>query len=325
MGRKVLVFVLVIFCCGGVLVQYSDGKEYPSKPIELICPFTPGGTHDLMSRLIAEIAPKYLGQPMIVVNKPGAGTSLAAADVISSKPDGYKLVVLTNFFFATTVKTQKIPFDPNHLIPIANIWEVKQGLCVKGDSPWKTLDNLLDFARKNPGKLRWGHNGRALTLHMIPLIIFKKVNAETVDVPYKGGSENLVALLGGHLHASSNTYGIMQDHVKAGSARLLVFYSDRRFSEPSDVPSAVELGFTDVEKLATLVAVYAHKDSPEEIKKTLYNGFRKICEDQAFTKGVERIGEVPRFAGPEFVKDSVKKAEEVGIPIIKELGLYVGK
>jgi tripartite-type tricarboxylate transporter receptor subunit TctC len=71
--------------------------------------------------------------------------------------------------------------------------------------------------------------------------------------------------------------------------------------------------------------VYAHKDTPEQIQKTLYNGLRKICEDPAFTKGVEKIGEVPRFAGPEFVKDSVKKAAEVGIPIIKELGLYVGK
>lgn len=320
-------FIGIVFVCflGVILLQPSYGKGYPTKPVEIICPFTAGGTHDLMARLIAETSAKYLGQPMVVVNKPGAGTSIAAAEVINAKADaGYKIAILSNFFFATTVKTQKVPFDPYTLVPIANMWEVKQGLGVKSDSPWKTLDDLMAYGKKNPG-LRWGHNGRGITLHMIGLAMFKKAGIETIDVPYKGGSENLTALLGGHLDSSSNTYGIMQDHVRAGSVRLLCFYSDRRFSEPADVPSTTELGYPVVEKLATFIGLYVHKDTPQEIRKTLYDVLKKVSEEPAFKKGVEKIGEVPRFEGPEFIKEAVKKGEEVGVPIIKELGLYIGK
>jgi tripartite-type tricarboxylate transporter receptor subunit TctC len=103
-----------------VLSSLPIWKEYPTRPIEILCPYAPGGSLDIVSRLVADIAQKYLGQPLVVVNKVGAGGSVAAADVITSKPDGYKLVMLANIFFATTVKTQKIPFDPNDLIPIAN-------------------------------------------------------------------------------------------------------------------------------------------------------------------------------------------------------------
>jgi tripartite-type tricarboxylate transporter receptor subunit TctC len=326
MGKKSCVAVLCVLLVGTVLVGPSHGKGYPTKPVELICPFTAGGTHDLMARLIAELSAKYLGQPMVVVNKPGAGTSLAAAEVINSKADaGYKIGILSNFFFATTVRTQKIPFDPYTLVPVANMWEVKQGLSVRGDSPWKSVDDLMAYGKKNPGQLKWGHNGRGITLHMMPLVMFKKEGVETVDVPYKGGSENLVALLGGHLDASSNTYGIIRDHVKAGSVRLLAFYSDRRFTEPANVPSTTELGYPIVEKLATFIGLYVHKDTPQEIRTTLYTVLKKISEEPAYISGVEKIGEVPRFEGPEFIKEAIKKGEEVGIPIIKEMGLYVGK
>ena len=319
----ILIFVTLSFAL--FLQENLHGKEYPAKPIEIICPYTPGGTTDLMSRLIADIAPKYLGQPLIVINKPGGAGSIAAADVISSKPDGYKLAILSNFFQAINVKTQKVPFDPSHIVPIANFMEIKHGLCVKGDSPWKTLGDLLDYARKNPGKLRWSHHGRGGTIHIIPLLIFKKAGAETIDVPYKGAPEHLSALLGGHVDASSNVYDVIKDHLRTGAVRLLVFYSDRRFSDPSDVPNAVELGFTEVGKMATLFGLYAHKDTPEEIKKILVDASKKIYDDPEFKKGMEKFGQEPRYGGPEFIKESIKKGEEVGVPIIKELGLYIGR
>jgi tripartite-type tricarboxylate transporter receptor subunit TctC len=325
MFKKGSILIFVIFTFALFLQENLYGKEYPAKPIEIICPYTPGGTTDLMSRLMADIAPKYLGQPLIVINKPGGAGSVAAADVISSKPDGYKLAILSNFFQAINVKTQKVPFDPSHIVPIANFMEIKHGLCVRGDSPWKNLGDLLDHARKNPGKLRWSHHGRGGTIHIIPLLIFKKAGAETIDVPYKGAPEHLSALLGGHVDASSNVYDVIKDHLRAGSVRLLVFYSDRRFSDPADVPNAVELGFTEVGKLATLFGLYAHKDTPEEIKKILIDASKKIYDDPEFRKGMEKMGQEPRYGGPEFIKESIKKGEEVGVPIIKELGLYIGK
>jgi tripartite-type tricarboxylate transporter receptor subunit TctC len=211
---------------------------------------------------------------VIVNNKPGGGGSIAAADVIKSPPDGYRILPLASNYFGATVKTQKIPFDPNDLVPIANFMEYKIGLAVKGDSPRKTFGDLLDYAKKNPGKLTWSHTSRGSPLFMSTVLIFRKAGVKTIDVPYLGSPEALAALLGGHLDAATLSYGGIKDHVKAGSVRYLVSYSDRRYSEPPNVPCAVELGFPEAAKLRSFVSLYAHRNTPEEIKKTLFNAFK---------------------------------------------------
>jgi len=324
MLKKLLMLILVMMLGGSILIQTATGKEFPTKPIEIICPYTPGSSIDLMPRLVAEIAPKFLGQPVIVINKPGGAGSIAAADVISSKPDGYKLATMTSFYFGGTVKTQRVPFDPDDLVPIANFMEFKFGVIVKGDSPWKTLDDLLDYARKNPGKLKWGHPGRAISIYMSALLIFRKAGVETLEVPYKGSPQVLAALLGGHIDAATSVYGSVKDHVTAGKVRYLTVYSDRRYSDLPDVPSVVELGFPEA-AIPSFVGFYAHKDTPEDIKKTLMDAFKKTYEDPEFKKGIEKLGEEPRYGGPELMGEAIRKSEEVAVPILKEFGLYVGK
>lgn len=323
MWRKVLLLILVTFSFGCISIQLALGAEYPTRPIELLSMVTPGSGQDLVSRLIAETAPRYLGQPMVVVNKPGAGGSIVASDVISSKADGYKLVQLTNFFFATTIKTFKILFDPSFLTPIASIYEFKVGMMVKGDSPWKSFNDLLDYAKKNPGKLRWAHLGRGQLQHMTGMLLFRKGGASTIDIPYKGTPEAIASLLGGHIDAYSGPYEAVKDHVTAGSVRYLVFYASQRYSEPSNVPCATELGFPEVGKLKALTVICTHKDCSEQVKKTLIDAFKKICEDPEFRRQMETMGSEMRYGGPEFVMKAIKEAEEVGVPIIKELGLYV--
>jgi tripartite-type tricarboxylate transporter receptor subunit TctC len=280
-----------------------------------------------MSRWVGEIAPKYLGQPVVVVNKIGAAGSAAAAEVISSKPDGYKLYVTSQFFFAMTTKTQKVPFDPGQLTPLANLMQLVDGICVRGDAPWKTFNDLLEYAKKNPRKLSWAHSGRGMVGHVSILLLFRKAGAETLDVPYKGPAEKLAALLGGHVDAASLNYATCADHIKAGKVRFLIFNTDRRYTqyEVSNVPTTVELGYADVAKLTPYIGFYIHKDTPEEVRRTLFDTFKKTYEDPAFKKGIEKIGDQPRFDGPEFMKESIKKGEEIALPMLKELGLYVEK
>jgi len=123
MRVKIIILAAVFLAFVNPFVRSASTADYPSKPLEIVCPYTPGSSMDILARLIAEIGPKYFGQPMIVINKPGAAGALAAADVISAKPDGYKVVELAQVFFATTTKTQKVPFDPDDLIPLANFME----------------------------------------------------------------------------------------------------------------------------------------------------------------------------------------------------------
>jgi tripartite-type tricarboxylate transporter receptor subunit TctC len=261
----------------------------------------------------------------VVVNKAGAGGSVAAADVIGSKPDGYKLMITTNFFFATTTKTQKVPFDPTYLTPLVNIKENIDGLCVRGDSPWKTFNDLVAYAKKNPNKLTWAHTGRGIVSHIAVLLLFRKAGVETIDVPYKGTPEKATALLGGHVDASGMTLGAVKDLVEAGKVRFLTFISDRRLHDLPNVPTVVELGYPELGKMTVFSGFYVHRDTPEAIRKILTEAFKKTCDEPDFKKKMIDLGEVPRFEGPETIKEAIKKGEEMAVPILKELGLYVAQ
>jgi tripartite-type tricarboxylate transporter receptor subunit TctC len=323
--KRVTMAVLLGVLAVAVNVHAAGKDVYPTKPIEIVIPYTPGATSDLLSRLVANLAPKYLGQSMVVVSKPGAGGSVAAADVISAKPDGYKMMMTTNFFFAMTTKTQKVPFNAYDLVPIANFVEYRNGLIVKGNSPWKTLKDVLDYAKKNPGSLRWSHTGRGNSQHMYGLLLFRKAGVETTDIPFKGSAEMLTSLLGGHTDASFMVYGAVADHVKSGQVRYLVTVGGHRFSNLPNVPCAVELGFPEVAKLPTYVGLYIHKDTPEPIKKTLVDAMKKIYDDPEFKKGLEILGEEPVYGDPEFLKASIRSSDIVALPILKEFGLLVGE
>ena len=120
MRSKMTALAVGLLSLGAVWATVASSADYPTKPVELLCPYTAGISIDIMCRLIADISPRYMGHPIVVVNKPGAGGSLAAAEVISAQPDGYKLVAQGQGFFAITTKTQKIPFDPDDLVPLAN-------------------------------------------------------------------------------------------------------------------------------------------------------------------------------------------------------------
>ena len=324
MIKKLLILILATMVGGSIFSKPITAQEFPKKPIEIVCPFSAGASIDLMARLIADVAPKYLGQPMLVTNKTGGAGSLTAADIIKSKADGYKLAIMTTYYFGATAKTQKLPFDPNDLVPITNFMEFRFGLFVKGDSPWKTLDDLLDYARQNPNKIMWGHPGRGLSIYISALLIFRKAGVVTQDVPYKGSPKVLASLLGGHINAATGVLGTVKDHITAGTIRYLTVYSDNRYDIIPDVPTVVELGYPKA-AIPSFVGLYAHKDTPEDIKQTLMDAFKKTFEDPDFKKGMNKVGEIPRYGGPDLMTKAIQQSEEVSVPILKEFGLYVGK
>jgi tripartite-type tricarboxylate transporter receptor subunit TctC len=325
MQEKVWILVLAILSVAGLFIQPSYGKEYPAQTIEITVPYQAGGVIDILSRLVANIAPKYLGQPVVVINKPGASGSIGASTVAASKSDGYKLLATDQTYFSMTVRTQESSFDPAHLVPLACLVEFKRGLAIRGDSPWKNLSDLLGYARKNPGRLMWAHPGRGLPAHLNGLLIFRKTGVETKDIPYKGNPEMTAALLGEHVDAISIPYAPIRGLINEGKIKYLVTFHNQRFNDLLDVPCATEIGFPEAAKLAVFMGLFIHKDTPEKIKKTLLDSLKKTYDDPEFKKGIQLMGEEPKWGGPEFLTETIRKAEEVGVPIIKELGLYVAR
>jgi tripartite-type tricarboxylate transporter receptor subunit TctC len=315
-----VVFLLLV----GTLQPARAQEEFPTKTIEISAPYSPGSAGDMTPRLIAEIAKKYSPQPLVVINKPGAGGIVAAADVVSSKPDGYKLAFLYDMFLITTSKTAKLPFDPNDLVPLANFSQTKMLMVVSGASPWKTLNDLLDYGKKNPGKIRWATVGRGISTHLDGLSLFKKAGVETIFISYKGTPEMLSALLGGHIDVGFMGHSICKDQMKAGAVRGLASLNSRRFTEV-EVPTTLELGFPESSMLPILGGLYIRKDTPEKTKKYLMDLCVKVNQDPEFKKALEKFGEEFVPGDPAFVMDAVKKGERVAVPILKELGLLVEK
>lgn len=325
MRCKSFILVTCFFLCG-LATTIGFAADYPTQPIELFCPYAPGGSTDTLNRTWGEIASKHLGQPVVCTNKIGAGGSVAAAEVISSKPDGYKIAQLANIFFATTTKTQKIPFNPYDLVPVANFMEYRFGFSVRSDSPFKTFNDVLDYGRKNPDQLRWSHPGRGTSIHLMGLMIFKKAGVKVIEVPYKGGGpEQVIAMLGGHVDFSVSNYGPLREHVRAGKIRFLASLGEHRWRDQPDVPAIAELGYPEATKLGTYVGFYIHKNTPDHIRNKLFDVSKKVFDDPRFPKTIEELGEEPRFGGPEWMMEAIRKAEEEGVPMLKELGMYIGK
>ncbi len=309
-----------------VATNIGFAADYPTQPIELLCPYAAGGSTDTLNRTWAEIASKHLGQPVICTNKLGAGGSVMAAHVISSTPDGYKIAQLANIFFATTTKTQKIPFNPYDLVPLVNLMEYRFIFSVRADSPFKTFNDVLEYGRKHPGQLKWSFQNRGTSIHLMALMIFKKAGVKVLEVPYKGGGpEQIIAALGGHVDLTVSNYGSFREHVRAGKIRLLAVLSEHRWHDQPDVPTIAELGYADALRLGTYVGFYVHKNTPDYARKKLFDVSRKVFDDPMFTKAIQGTGETPRFGGPEWMKEMIRQAEEAGVPMLKELGMYVGK
>ena len=324
MKGKSIVLAVLFLTFGSGFAALASAAEYPSRPLEIICPFSAGRDPDLMARLIANVGSKHFRQPIGGVNKAGGAGAIAVGDVISSKPDGYKAVWESHAYFATTIKTQKAPFNANDVIPLANFYEMKQGLAVRGDGPFKTLDDLLEYGRSHPGELKWAHSGRGMIIHLSAMLIFRKAGVSTIEVPYKGSSDAGVALLGGHVDAATLPVATVIEQVKAGKIRYLAVYSDKRYSDHPTVPTVVELGFPQA-NLPSFWGLYIRKDTPAPVKNALTDMCKKLTEDPELKKGIEKLGGVPRYGGPEFITEAMKRGEDIGVPVLKELGLYVEK
>jgi len=322
-GKIVIVF-LAMGSFSGAFIQPVLAADYPTRPIEICIGFSPGGSIDLAARVVAEMARKYIRQPMVILNKPGAGGSLAALEVAKSPANGYKLFTNSTMYFAVTSKTQKLMFDPSLLVPIAGFMEYTDGIIVRGDSPWKTLPELIDYAKKNPGKIRWAHVGRGTKPFLAGQLIFRKAGVEAIDIPQKGSADAILAILGGHVDVAFSPFLPALEHLKSGKLRFLMNFSDRRYTTLPQVPSAVELGYEDLGKMIPIASMFAHKDTPEEIKRILGDCFKKVFEDPGYKKGLDQIGEQPRPEGAEFLKANIKSAEQVSVPLLKEFGLYEG-
>jgi len=309
-----LVFVFV-FCSGAFAAE-----PYPSKEIELIVPFNTGGGIDLMSRALAPKLSEILGKPVLVVNKPGAAGTVGTALSVKSKPDGYTLVSLSPSCILFAPNFQKVPYDPlKDITYIAGWVDQPFGIQVRADAPWKTLQDLIDYAKKNPDKIRHGHLGTNSLGHIYMEAIAKDRGVSWRHVPFMGDGTTIPALLGGHVEVATIAVAWVP-YARAGQIRPLALFGTKRFPGFPDTPTLNELGFNYYAGAAGFLGVGAPPGLPEEIRKKLEDAFRMAINSPEFKKTTESLSlEVWFRPGAE-----LKKSAEEGLKNIGEMAERLG-
>lgn len=273
-------------------------QDYPNHPIKFIVPFSPGGSSDIVARLIAKDAQKYLGQPFVIENRPGAAAMIGLNELVQSKPDGYTIGI-TNSGMVTQPIYGIAKFNyVTDLQAIAQLGEVPFVLCVKGDSPFKTIEDLIAFAKANPAAVNYGITGVGNTSHIGPehLKFLAKFPMEAVN--FSGGGELITSLLGGHIQAGGINPVDIREQVKAGKIRVLVLFGDKRLADPlfGDVPTAKERGF-DV-SVTLWQGIGAPKGMPDAVRAKLASAFEKIMAEKETQDALRNLGLDPVYLGP---------------------------
>ena len=254
----------------------AQAQAFPSRAITLIAPSVPGGSTDAVCRAMAESVARRLGVPVVVENKAGAGGSLGALALASAKPDGYTVALLPLAVFRIALM-QKTAFDPlRDVAYVAGLGGFVFGLAVPASAPYRTLGELLDHARKNPGEVTYGHSGVGSTPHLAVEELALKSGVKLTAVPYKGSNEALAALLGGHISMMSGTTEFIP-HVQAGKLRVLATLGAKRAAAFPEAPTLRETGVDIVNESPFGIGVPRGTDAA--VIKTLHDAFRGSLDD----------------------------------------------
>ena len=260
-------------------------QAFPAKPIRLICPWPAGGSSDAVMRSLAESAGKALGGQMIIENKPGASGMLGPNELVNAKPDGYTLSQLT-IGVLRMPHMQKMQFDPmKDFTYIICLTGYTFGIVVRADSPIKSIKDLVNYAKLNPGKFTYGSTGTGTTPHLAVEEFAAKADIQLQHIPFKGSSDGLQALLGGHVMAHSDATG-WAPHVEAGTLRLLATYGSKRTKRWPQVPTLNELGYDTVSD--SPFGIGGPKGMDPALVQRLHDAFKKTLEDPAVLSSFEK-------------------------------------
>ncbi len=293
-------------------------QAFPARPIKLICPWPAGGSTDAVMRALAESAGKALGVQMIVENKAGASGMLGPNELVKATPDGYTLSQLT-IGVARLPHMMKMQFDPmKDFTYVACLTGYTFGIVVRADSPIKSIKDLVDYAKANPGKFTYGSTGNGTTPHLAVEEFAMKAGIQLQHIPFKGNADGMQALLGGHVMSHSDATG-WGPHVDAGTCRLLATYGSKRTKRWASVPTLNELGYDTVSDSPFGIGGPAGMDAAVRVK--LHDAFRKTLEDPAVLASFEKYDQSVIYMNSEdygkFIREQFVKEKT----LIEKLGL----
>jgi tripartite-type tricarboxylate transporter receptor subunit TctC len=311
-----LMIVCTLWLAGKTVAQEV---RYPEKQIEIIVGMAPGGVIDVGTRIVAEELGKELKVPVVVVNKPGAGTLTGNLFVLKAKPDGYTLLGNMNSSATSGAAMEKTPsYDPvNDFSPIGFFGILTSIMSVNRSSKFTSFDSLVKFARENPGKLNCATAGVGTTSHFT-LEYLRSQGVSFTMVPTKGTSDAITELLGNHVDLTSTGIVGVVPHLKSGQLRALV--ATKQLKEFPEVPTFDKVGFPGMSSLENWLGLFASANLPKPVFNRLSVAYEKVAHSPSVAQLMEAQGLVPAYMGPEEAKKQLADQYR----IIKEIATAAG-
>ncbi|HWL29776.1 MAG TPA: tripartite tricarboxylate transporter substrate binding protein [Burkholderiaceae bacterium] len=293
---------------------------YPEKPVQLIVPFAPGGTTDLMARVVAPKLGEALGQTVVVINKPGAGGALGSSYAAREKADGYTIVMAVESSHAVNPSVQKKPsYDPvKDFAPISNLANVLGVLDVKADSDIKTFDELVAKLKQNPGDLAYGSSGNGGYSHLFGQRFLTVTKTDMLHVPYKGLGPAMVDLLAGQIQVVFDNLPSSVGQIEAGNVRALAVAAPERVKSMPDVPTYAEVGYPQL-NTPSWFGLAAPANVPEDILETLNQAVKKTLEHPEVIAQIEKQGAVPDYTTRAEFAEMIKSSNQQWQDVVKAI------
>ena len=300
------------------------GQAYPTKPIRLICPFPPGGAVDIASRATGNALTKILGQVVAVENKPGAGGNLGGVEAARAAPDGYTLFMSTSGIQAINPALYaKMPFDPNKdLISVAPLVSLNNVLVVNPSLPAHSVKDVIELARKEPGKLTYASSGNGTSIHMSGAMFTYLTKTDILHIPYKGSAPAVTDLLAGQTNMMFDNIPSSLPHIKAGKLRAIATTGAKRDPALPDIPTIAESGVPGYES-GVWFGLMAPAKTPRAIVDKLNAAAVKATHDPDFAKRMTDLGYNIIPGSPEQMASMIQDEIKRWAPIVKASGAKV--
>src|SRR3954447_17776565 len=302
------------------LSSAAFAQTYPSRNVTMIVPFPAGGQADLAARPVAQALERILGKAVIVDNRAGGGGgSVGNAAAARAEPDGYTLLMTLSSLAvlpeADRLFDRPVAYELSQFMPIARVLADPTLLAVPASAPWKTLQDLVEDAKKRPGEITYGSSGPYGTLHVAMEMFTNAADIKLLHVPFRGAGPAVTALLSGTIQALASAPGVLKPQVDDGKMRVLANWGAERVKSFPDPPTFKELGYKDVE-FYIWAGLFTPKGVPDPIMRRLRDGMKQAMADPAVTKIFETAGSPPAYQdAPEFAKfveaDSARLIEAV--------------
>jgi tripartite-type tricarboxylate transporter receptor subunit TctC len=296
-------------------------QSYPNQAINLVIPLAPGDAADVAARTMGEELSKLLKVPIVAVNRPGGGMTIGTDSVVKAKKDGYTILLTTSPALVSNriLNPETASYDPlKDLTPLGLSSRTPILIAVRQDAPYKSFGELVEFSKKNPGKVRVGTVGPGSAGHLNVEMINSLTGAGLTVVPFKGGAPGITAILGGHVEGVAFALGAVSSHLKSGTLRGVVIST--QFPDHPEIPTLSQLGYRQ-NLIGVWFGFFAPAGVPAEVTKTLVPAIEKAVKEPAVASKLAKLGIVQDYQPPEKLVAEIREEHKTVEEIAKKAGL----